>query len=442
MPVLMTIDRRDFLKVAGVQAGALLTLPHASEGERAAPAVIGRASEVVVIGAGVFGVWTAFHLRRMGASVTLVDMYGPGNSRATSGDETRGIRSSYGRESWVLWAKEAARRWGEWDAEWSKPLKHRIFFPTGDIILRAQEDGMIRESRAHWDKHGFKYEILTPGEIKYRFPQIRSEGVGIGLYEPDAGVVRARRSTQLVADVFQKEGGKITIAQATPGTTAGRRLNDVALASGSPLRADVFVFACGPWLGKVFPEVMGPRLRVPIGHVFYYATPPGDQRYTFPNCPSWNVPGCTGWPALGCDNRGFRVRTGGRPVQDPDTSVRWVDYRYHEAPRNTLATWFPELLKQPLLETRACHYESSYSRNFIIDKHPEYDNIWIAGAGNAEAFKMGPVSGEYIAKRVLGKPTDPKLDAEFKIPENTYEVQPGDVLRARRMGIAEIEELL
>ena len=102
-----------------------------------------------MIGAGVFGAWTAFHLRRMGATVTLVDMYGPANSRATSGDETRGIRSSYGRESWVLWAKEAIKRWAEWDAEWSKPLKHRIFFPTGDIILRTAEDNMIRDSRAH-----------------------------------------------------------------------------------------------------------------------------------------------------------------------------------------------------------------------------------------------------------------------------------------------------
>jgi glycine/D-amino acid oxidase-like deaminating enzyme len=246
-----------------------------------------------------------------------------------------------------------------------------------------------------------------------------------------------------VVDVFQKEGGKVTIAQVSPGGRAGRRLNDVALDTGSPLRGDVFVFACGPWLGKVFPEVMGPRLRTPIGHVFYYATPPGDQRFTFPNCPSWNVPGVTGWPALGADNRGFRVRGGGgRPHQDPDTSVRWVDYRYHEGGRNVLAQWFPDLAKQPLLETRACHYESSSGRSFIIDKHPDFDNVWIAGAGNAEAFKMGPVSGEYVAKRVLGKPTDAKLDAEFKIPEETYNPQPSDFMRARRLGITEPEELL
>jgi glycine/D-amino acid oxidase-like deaminating enzyme len=434
----MSLDRRDFLKLAGVQAGALLALPRPGASEPGGPALWVRASEVVVVGAGVFGVWTAFHLRRMGASVTLVDMYGPGNSRATSGDETRGIRSSYSRESWVLWAKEAIKRWSEWDAEWSKPLKHRIFFPTGDIVLRTQEDGMIRNSRANWDKHGFKYEILTPDEIRYRFPQIRIDGVTIGMFEPDAGVARARRSVQLVADVFLKEGGKLVIAQATPGAGTNRRMGEVSLSSGSPLRGDMFVFACGPWLGKVFPEVMGRRLRTPIGQVYYFATPPGDGRFTFPNCPSWNVPGVTGWPALGVDNRGFRVRGGGgRPVQDPDTSVRWVDSRYHEGARNVLNNWFPDLAKQPLLETRACHYEGSPGGNFIIDKHPDFDNVWIAGAGNAESFKMGPVSGEYIAKRVLGKTTDPELDAEFKIPEATFDAQPSEFMRARRVGIGQ-----
>ena len=432
---LMSIDRREFLKAAGVQAGAIAALPSA------APALVHRAPEIAVIGAGAYGAWTAYYLRRMGASVTLVDMYGPGNSRATSGDETRGIRSSYSRESWVAWAKEAIKRWPQFDDEWAKPLKRRIYFPTGDIILRTAEDGMIRDSRALWDKLGFKYEILKPDEIRYRFPQIRIDGMNVGLWDPDAGVARARATILVLADAFQKSGGKVTIAHVTPSAPVNRRMSAVAMDNGEKLQADTYVFACGPWLGKVFPELLAQRIRTPIGHVFYYGTPPGDHRFTWPNCPSWNVPGVTGWPALGSDNRGFRVRTSGRPVQDPDTSVRWVDSRYHESARNILATYFPDLLKQPLLETRACHYESSSGRNFIIDQHPDFDNVWIAGAGNAEAFKMGPVSGEYVAKRVLGKPTDPKLAEEFKIPKETDDPQPSDVARARRMGITELEDL-
>lgn len=434
MGVLMTVDRRDFLKIAG-QAGAILSIPSLSQGESAGPAISSGAADVVVIGAGIWGVSAAWHMRRMGARVTLVDLYGPGNSRATSGDETRGVRSSYRtNEIWVLWAKEAIKRWREWDDEFGQKGKQRIFFTTGDIILRTNEDAMIRESKATWDKHGFKSEILKPDEIRYRYPQIRTEGVGIALIEPDAGVARARRTTQVVAEAFEKNGGTVIIAKASPGTANGRRMENVTLEPGSPLKGDIFVFAVGPWMGKVFPALMGPRTRMPMGHVFYYATPPADNRFTFPNCPSWNVPGVTGWPALGVDNRGFRVRTGGRPSQDPDMSVRWVDGRYHDSGRNVLQQWFPDLLKQPLLETRSCHYESSSSGNFVIDKHPDYDNVWLAGLGNAEGFKMGPVVGDYIAKRVLGRPTDPKHDAAFRIPAETNSTAPGDAFRVRRSG--------
>src|SRR6185436_3157964 len=96
-----SLDRRDFLKVAGVGTGAVLA------GCASAPGFLraGRASSnIVVVGAGAFGGWTALNLQRMGARVTLVDMFGPGNSRATSGDETRGVRSSYGdRPHGELW---------------------------------------------------------------------------------------------------------------------------------------------------------------------------------------------------------------------------------------------------------------------------------------------------------------------------------------------------
>lgn len=440
----MTLDRRDFLKVAGAQAGLLAGgASVVSAAETGAPALLSTATDVAVIGAGAFGGWTALHLQRMGAKVTLVDMYGPGNSRATSGDETRGVRSSYGeRESWVLWAKESIRRWQEWDEEWARPLRRKIFFPTGDIILRSSEDRMITESRAMWDRHKFKYELLNQDELRYRFPQINVDAAAVGLYEPDAGVARARAACELVAEVFLKEGGRIVIAHAAPGTTRDRRLENLVLTPSEPVRADLYVFACGPWLAKLFPEVMGKRMRLPMGHVFYFATSPGDNRFTWPNCPSWNVPGVTGWPALGHDNHGFRVRTGGRPPQDPDTSVRNVSERYHGVARNVLAQWFPDLVKTPLLHTWSCHYESSAGRNFIIDRHPDYDNVWIAGAGNAESFKMGPVSGEYVARRVLGKSTDPRLDAEFKLTDDVYDPAPPDVLRARRLGIAEVEELL
>ncbi|MBI2403862.1 MAG: FAD-dependent oxidoreductase [Gemmatimonadetes bacterium] len=466
----MTLDRRAFLKQTVAQAGLLAVGAGELRAVTGAPAFIRRSPEIIVIGAGAFGGWTALHLRRMGASVTLVDAYGPGNSRSTSGDESRGIRSSYAeRELWVRMASQAIDKWKEWNGEWAKPFRMQFFFTTGDLIFRAEaDDRFIVNNKKTWDKLGLPYETPSIDDVRREYPQINTEGVTTVLFEPRAGVARARRSCEVVAEAFRQQGGRIVIARASLGPTAGGRLQHLPLNTGEMLGADQYVFACGPWLPKVLPEVMADRLRTPLGRVAYFGTPVGDERFIYPNLPSFNFPGVTGWPALGVDNRGFRVRggsrrqnaqgeqggqgeqpptanpnagaaqgagnapAGNRPAEpprpptppeqlDPDLSNRWVPPEALEGPRNFLAERFPDLKDAPIVQTHACHYESSVDRNPIVDHYPGLDNVWIAGGGSAEGFKLGPVIGEYIARRVLGKQTDAEWDQAFKLDEEKFE---------------------
>ena len=136
-------------------------------------------------------------------------------------------------------------------------------------------------------------------------------------------------------------------------------------------------------------------------------------------------------PALPPDHRGFRVRTGGKAGDDPDTSDRWAPEEAHERPRAILERYFPDLVGAPINETRACHYEFGPSGNFLIDRHPDFDNVWLAGSGSAESFKQGPVLGEYIAKRVLGIDDPPELAEAFALPEEEYEDDDGSENRRR-----------
>lgn len=408
------IDRREFVRIAGaggigLAASALPRFGHATTG----PALSARTvPDVVVIGAGAFGLWTAFHLQRDGHQVTLVDLYGPGNSRATSGDETRGIRTGYGENVlWSSWAKEAIERWKAWDETWGT----RIFTTTGDVCMRAEWSGFLEQCATTWDRVGVRYERISVEEAAYRFPQMRFDGFEVGVYEPDAGVARARIAVLTLADRFRALGGEVVIAGASPGRRAGGRMTDVALSTGESLTADAFVFALGPWFPKAMPELMSEMIRIPMGHVYYFGTPPGDPRFNSSNCPSWNFPGVTGWPTLEHDHRGFRVRTGGRQGDDPDTSVRWIDESYHEQARRILRERFPDLADAPLLETRSCHYEISATNNFIVDRYPGLENVWLAGGGSAEGFKFGPVLGPYIAGRVTGAADDPELARTFSM---------------------------
>ena len=369
--------------------------------------------------------WTALNMQRLGAVVTVVDPFGPANSRSTSGGETRGVRSSYGNSPhgmlWSTWATESIRRWLQWDHEGQELLLPRVFFQTGDLILRDEIQPYLETNQELWDAQGVAHELLDVDEINYRWPWIKTEEISVGQYEPQAGVVRARRAIESVAKRFEMEGGEIRIGNASLGTADGRMLNEVTLQPEGSLFGATYVFALGPWFPKVFPEHFGKRMRTPLGHVFYFATPPGDTRFLYPNMPSYGVPGCTGWPGLPPDNRGFRVRTGGGPGDDPDASERWATAEAIESPRRILETYFPDLVGAPIAETRSCHYEFPISRNFVIDRHPDYDNVWFAGGGSAEAFKQGPVLGEYIAKRILEVESDPELEEAFKMPTEEFE---------------------
>ena len=432
----MTIDRREFLKVAGLQAGLIAagakSLEAATTGGThapapGAPAVSKRRAtyDVIVIGAGSWGGWTALNLQQKGAKVLMIDEWGPGNARSTSGDETRGVRSSYGDrpapagEVWARWARKAMTKWIEFDATWGKEMKIQHLFQCGDLIFRPAPEPFTTHTRENWDKLKIKYEVLPIDEVRYRWPVYNLTDMTLALYEPDAGMVRARRSCESVAAVFKSLGGTILISRAWPTMAVNGKMKQLQLSNGDLLEAPTFVFAVGPWFPKVFPDLMGKRMRTPMGNVGYFGPPAGDSRFRFPNLPTWNYPGVTGWPEIPDDNSGFRVRTGGGTETDPDTSNRWLSEEATKRLRDFVASKFPALTGAPLLRTHSCHYEIGTGRNFMVDKHPQMENVWLAGSGMAEGFKFGPVIGEYVSNRVLGHDQEPELAAQYRIPTQT-----------------------
>ena len=462
-PLTSPLPRREFIRLAGLGTGAVLAggMPGIAAADEASEFDVrrtsGRAaasSHVIVVGAGAWGAFTALNLRKAGNRVTIIDQFGPANSRSTSGDETRGIRSSYGDrtltpELWTAWARRSIERWRDFDNEHAKRFGTRFFYTTGDVILRETAETFTTRTQELWTAQGVKFEVLSTDDAMKRWPHIRSAGNSVVLYEPDAGVTRARSSVQAAVALARDAGAKLVLGRVTPGAIVNGKMDGVMLGGGTKLSADAYVFCCGPWLEKLFPDVLHNKTRVPIGHVCYFGPPMGDERFTFPNIPSWNVPGVTGWAALPVDSRGFRVRGAIAPPappraagaddvtpppppaatpdprqQDPDLSTRWSNEERIEGSRRVLAKYFPALAEAPLLETRSCHYEISVNRNFIVDHVPGADNAWIAGMGQAEGFKFSIVLGEYIASRVTGRSTDTLADDAFKLPTQQYEATP------------------
>ena len=364
---------------------------------------------VAVIGAGAFGGWAALHLLRAGAKVTLVDAWGPGNSRASSGGETRVIRGTYGPDGvYTRMAARSLQLWRENEAKWDRKLYHQ----TGVLWMAGKDDEYERASLPLLREAALKFDELSVGEARARFPQINFEGVKWAIHEKDAGYLIARRACQTVVDGFIKEGGQYQQASATPGSVSGREMKSVSISNGSSIEADQYVFACGPWLGRLFPDVIGDRLIPTRQEVFFFGTPAGDAAFTEERMPVWIDHGQSfiyGIP--GNEGRGFKIADDTRgPLFDPTAGDRTPSAEGAKAARDYIAFRFPALRGAPLLEARVCQYENSPDQHFIIDKHPRAGNVWIVGGGSGHGFKHGPAVGELVAQLVMGKK---KVDKSF-----------------------------
>lgn len=405
------MTRREVVRAA-VAAGSLAAVGSAASGgtvsggrepaegsHRPAPAA-GRHPHVAVIGAGAFGGWAALWLRRRGARVTLVDAWGPGNSRASSGGETRVIRGMYGPDRvYTEWVVRSLELWREADQRWGE----RLYHPTGALWMFRRDDGYARSSLPTLRAVGLPAERLDPAEAARRFPGVDFTGVRSVYHEEEAGYLAARRACQAVARAVAEEGGEVVTAAARPGRVEGGRMASVRLSNGNELAADRFVFACGPWLGELFPEAIGRRVLPTRQDAFYFGVPPGERRFGEERFPVWVDFGERIFYGIpGNEERGFKVAddSHGEPV-DPTSLERKPTAENLARARALLAERFPSLAEAPLVETRVCQYENTPDGHYLIDRHPEAGNVWLLGGGSGHGFKLSPALGERVADWVL-----------------------------------------
>jgi len=375
---------------------------------------------IVVIGAGAFGGWTALYLLRRGARVTLIDAWGPGNSRSSSGGETRIIRGTYGpNQPYTRLAAHAMRLWKEHEARWGRQLLHRtgvLWMATSNTTSSAKSnnDEFERDSLPMLREAGIAYEELSGKEVGERWPQINVEDVRWAIHEPEGGFLKARVACQAVIEGFLAEGGEYKQAAVSPRDLESGIRDGLKLSDGSNLMADQYVFACGPWLGKLFPETVGNLIRPTKQDVFFFGPPAGDDRFSEAKLPVWadhRDRFIYGIPSS--DGRGFKVADDTRgPDFDPTSGERTVNEEGLKAIRDYVAFRFPAMKDAPLVETRVCQYENTPDHHLIVDRHPNTKNVWIVGGGSGHGFKHGPALGEMLAKWIIEE-QDP--DPQFQL---------------------------
>jgi glycine/D-amino acid oxidase-like deaminating enzyme len=383
---------------------------------------------IAVIGAGAFGGWTALHLLERGARVTLLDAWGPGNSRASSGGETRIMRGTYGpNQPYSEMAARSLKLWTKYERRWKRQFLHRsgvLWMASGLNNDDAFEPGSLEALRAA----KIKFQELSTPQMKKRWPQINFEDIEGGIFEPECGYLDARASCQAVVDAFVAMRGTYRQIEVLRGGLGATLPRGVKLRDGSWLTADVYVFACGPWLGTLFPRIIGSLIQPTKQDVFFFGVPARHAQYfSDAHLPVWadhrdrfryGIPGAISGDA----RRGFKIADDTRgPAFDPTNGERVISQDTLKDIREYVAFRFPALRNAPLVETRVCQYEQTPDSNFIIDRHPQNENVWIVGGGSGHGFKHGPAIGEMMADLIL-KDREPQPIfrlARFKSPNNS-----------------------
>jgi glycine/D-amino acid oxidase-like deaminating enzyme len=408
------VTRRSLLIGAG--GAAAFPLP-------ATPMRRKKGERIAVVGAGVFGAWTAHHLLQAGHKVTLIDAWGPANSRASSGGESRLTRAAYGKDAiYTRMAMESLPQWKALSAVSGLP----IFIPAGILFFFPTEEPYVADSIAAHKKFGLPTDVLTQAEMTRRFPMIDFTGISVGLYEPGFGALMARRAVLTLVERFVKSGGSCKRGFVQRPVRTGPRLDELRLSSGERIRADRFVFAAGPWLPKLFPEVIGPRILPTRQEVFFFSPPAGDRRFSPDAMPGWadfnDGDIFYGFPDL--ESRGVKFAHDAHGVEvDPDTQ----DRRPTPAALAEIIAYrdrrFPLLRGAPLTEARVCQYENSSNGDFLIDIHPDWPNVLLLGGGSGHGFKHGPEVGRYAASRLMGSARpEPRFSLATKAETHHREV--------------------
>ncbi len=360
-------------------------------------------SKIAVVGAGAFGGWTSLMLLRKGFEVTLIDQWGPGNSLSSSGGETRLIRCIYGTNPfYTIMANRAYTLWLENEPK----LGGQFLFPSGCLWFVGHEaDNVLDMALPILAHEGLEYERLEVDEINHRYPLVNTSGLQYAIHEKKTGYLMARAGCQAVKDLFIKEGGNYILNEVKSPQINSGKIAGVELSSGGLIEADQYIFACGPWLKSLFPGVLDASLTITRQEIFYFGIP-SDKTREIEDLPTWidHSPPNFYYGIPGGIQRGFKIAYDRRGIEvDPTTQDRLPNPDEIDKAKTYITHRFNGFGNPPLIEARVCQYSDTADGNFIFDRHPETNNLWLLGGGSGHGFKHGPAIGELITQILMGE---------------------------------------
>ena len=344
---------------------------------------------IIVVGGGIAGTMTALTLQRKGEKVLLIDRWEPGNARAASTDYNRVIRAISGSdEFYTRWARESRQRWLELQAETGQNL----MYECGALILATSGHCEWEDATSNtFDKVGVPYYKFNTEDIPKHFPQFRVPDIEYALFEPEAGMLMAHRCVLTGIDLFKKAGGKVKRGHIT--TDAAER----PLLDGKPLEADLVIIATGAWMGEMFPRTLKPIINVVALSVLYTSTPDGSDDFDKDKMPCWIDHGQGSFGIPSSEGSGVKPVIAIPDSIDLDYDERLVKRGALHRTRSYIRHRLPKLVGEKVVDSKYNAVSLTPDTHFIVDWHPEHENVLFAGGCSGHLFKHGPIFGEFVA---------------------------------------------
>jgi sarcosine oxidase len=357
-------------------------------------------TRLAVVGAGAFGSWIALSAVRAGFGTTLIDQHGPANPLSSSAGASRIIRRAYGGdEIYTLFAQRSHELWIEFFVSENRP---QCFRRTGVIWLANSGESSIHAAREIFGRHKIAHDFMEIRAIRGVCPEIEVPPGTVALFEPDGGALLATESVRAVVECAVRHGTRCVSGRVQPPRAAAY-MQSLEIENGESIEADVFVFACGSWLPKLFPEVLSTAIFPTRQEVFFFEPPGKWARADAASLPIWvdqtdpRIP--YGFPDI--DGAGVKIgfhRPG--PLFDPDLGSREVGPEQITEAAEYLRSRFPAMHAPKFRSAQVCHYENTSSGDFLIDRHPSIRNVWFAGGGSGHGFKHGPAVAQYMLEAI------------------------------------------